>query len=247
MEDVTIQYKLDLAVRLIDTTTGNPVTEKQVIFRTGGEILSLLERGETYILINRGRVNMELQVEVKGYLTETVIVDYEQLSKREPLIELPLIPELKPYGYDDLTSVEGTLEGIESIEAIQTNNPMAAIGNYIEPKQTLKLFKSKHLGERSYAILHNEDNSFEAFSIAKKVDKFVLKLKNPLEQKVVPEETVTRLIRGRAENNHYLLRIRDNGKGSEYIVRYVVNGEPTFVRIDLDDPEGRRLPGWESQ
>lgn len=246
MADVTIQYKLDLAVRLIDTTTGNPVTEKQAIFRTGGEILSLLDRGGAYILINRGRVNMELQVEVRGYLTQSVLVDYEELSKREPLIEIPLIPEMRAYGFNDLVNLEGKMEGIESIEAVQLNNPLAAIGHYVEPKQSLKLFTSKYLGEVYYAIIHNNE-SFETFSIAKKVDKLILKLKAPLETKVNPEETVTRVIRGKVDNNRYLLRIRENGKGSEYLVRYVVKGKPLFVRIDLDDPEGRRLPGWESQ
>lgn len=247
MADVTIQYKLDLAVRLIDTTTGNPVTEKQAIFRTGGEILTLLDRGGAYILINRGRVNMELQVDVRGYLPQTVLVDYEKLSVREPLIEVPLIPVKKSYGFDDLVDIEGTIEGLESIEAIQINNALAAIGHYIEPKQTLKLFTSKYLGESYYAIVHDGNESFETFSIARKVDKLVLKLKAPLEQKVIPEETVTRVIRGRVEKNRYLLRVRENGKGSEYLVRYIVKGKPTFVRIDLDDPEGRRLPGWESQ
>lgn len=243
MSDVTIKYQLDLAVQLIDTTTGNPVDEKQVIFQAGGKILSLLQRGTgLYILMNHGRENMILDVDVAGYLPTQAEVDYEGLSKREPTIEIPLIPKLKPYGYSDLVTIEGTKSGIESIDAIQYNNPLAAVGNYIEPRQILKLFTSKQLSEETYAILHEKSDEFEEFRIAKKVDKLTLRLRNPLVTQVEPEETVNHITRGKADDDgHYLLRIRENGKGSDYLIRYVVNGKVTFVRINLDNPEERRL------
>ena len=241
MADVTIRYTLDLAVRLIDTTTGNPVDEKQAIFQKDGQILTLLNRDGAFILINHGRENMKLSVDVKGYLPVTVDVDYEKLSNRQPEIEVALIPRLKSYGSDDVISIEGDMKGIESITAVQLDNPMAAIGNYIEQKQMLKLFSSKYLGEMNYAVLHSSLEDFEEFTIARKADKLLLKLRSPLEQKVVPEETVVRLIRGSVEDDHYILRIRENGKSAEYLIRYVVNGKPTFIRKNLDDPEGRRL------
>ena len=57
-----------------------------------------------------------------------------------------------------------------------------------------------------------------------------------------PEEQVTRIIRGKTDQEgNYLLRVREDGNGTEYLVRYVVRGNAKYKRISFDHPEDRRL------
>ena len=51
MADAQISYKLDLIVRLVDTTTGRMVSQRQVIFKSDGQIVPFLRRDEgVYVL-----------------------------------------------------------------------------------------------------------------------------------------------------------------------------------------------------
>ncbi len=61
MAEGNVRYKLDLIVNLLDTTTGIPISQKEVMFRSDGQIVSMLNREEgTYILLNHGRMDMVL-------------------------------------------------------------------------------------------------------------------------------------------------------------------------------------------
>ena len=119
MAEGNVRYKLDLIVNLLDTTTGIPISQKEVMFRSDGQIVSMLNREEgTYILLNHGRMDMELEISVKGYHTLTVPVRYERLSELFPTIEAPMIPVIMPYCYSDMCSLEGNMPGITDLAAI---------------------------------------------------------------------------------------------------------------------------------
>ena len=72
MAESWIEYKLDLIVRLVDTTTGELISERQVLFLEEGNVLLLLERGTgTYILLNHGTKDTKIELRVTGYEPET--------------------------------------------------------------------------------------------------------------------------------------------------------------------------------
>ena len=243
MAEAHISFKLDLIIHLVDTTTGFPVSQRQTVIRGNGALLTVLERGTGYyILLNHGRENMHLEVEVKGYLPAVAEVTYTELPQDYPEVEIQLIPEVNPYGYTDLVTLEGTRPGIKSLDAIPMHNPCARTASYVERKQLLKLFNAKDLGEQTYALYHEEKMQFEEFRIAQKKDELTLKLSQPLAEECRPEEQVTRIIRGRIDREgNYLLRVREDGNGTEYLVRYVVRGKAKYKRISFDHPEDRRL------
>ena len=61
MADAEIHYKLDLIVRLVDTTTGKAIGQRQVTFQNEEQVIPFLRRDEgLYILLNRGRNDIEL-------------------------------------------------------------------------------------------------------------------------------------------------------------------------------------------
>lgn len=244
MADSQIQYKLDLIVRLVDTTTGLPVTEKQVVFRENGRVLALLARGDgTYILLNHGRADTGLEVSVVSYETAKVKVAYESLDGSYPAVTIPLIPVPAKSGYIEILTLEGKLPGIEALDAVDLGSPLARILDYQEKKGILRLLEGKTLEEETYALVHEGPPfSFEEFGIAKRPDKKILRLKENLQPGWAAREAVTRIIRGAVNpDGSYLLRVRPTGRRAEYLIRYAADGAVRFKRIDFYAAEERRL------
>ncbi len=241
--EASISYALDLILRLIDTTTGYPVTEYQVVFYHDGVPVTYVRKADgVYVGMNRGRQNRTLRVKVKGYLEETIEIDFAKLSSKYPEVFVNLIPEIPTYGYLDILELKGNLPGIESIAAASLTETYASAQSYQEKKQQLKIFDSKRLTEGAYALLHQDPESFEEFHIFPVNNKQILRLQEPLQTAVKPEEKVTRIIRGRTTGSgDYTLRVRGDRRQTEYLVRFVVEGQTTFKRIVFDDPEHRRL------
>lgn len=238
MADAQINYKLDLIVRLVETTSGRMVSQRQVIFKSDGQIVPFLRRDEgVYVLLNHGRQDIVLDVSVLGYLPTSVEVKYEDLSEVFPEIEVPLIPESGTNGFVDMITLEGECLGLTSIEAVSLVKPHGGAAGYQERKQVLKLYNSKPMGESEYAILHGE-REFEIFRIKKRLDKLSLKLVSPLTSGCKPEEKIVRIVKGKVDKNgRYLLRLLNEGNGTEYLVRYVVKGKVSFKKISADSPE----------
>ena len=244
MAEGSISFKLDLLVLLLDTTTGLPINQKEVMFQSRNQILTMLQRSEgTYILLNHGRIDMELEISVKGYMPKKVSVRYEELSAAYPTIEASLIPVVNEYGYHDMCTIEGYMPGITDISAISLEEIDARLGAYNTKKRTLRLFSTKRLDENCYAILHKEDMEFEEFSIVKKAEKgLLLYLKEPLLKECRPEEGIVRIVRGEVDSNgRYLLRVRKDGKGTKYLVRYTVQGVSKYQSVVFDGERERRL------
>ena len=82
MADAEIHYKLDLIVRLVDTTTGKAIGQRQVTFQNEEQVIPFLRRDEgLYILLNRGRNDIELAIRVTGYLSAKVQICYADFLK----------------------------------------------------------------------------------------------------------------------------------------------------------------------
>ncbi len=243
MADASITYRLDLVVRLLDTTTGKPAAQRQVAFLADGSVMAMQERDTgLYVLLNRGRNDMHLTVQAKGYLETSVDICYANLSERYPEVEIPLIPEEKPYGYQDFVTIKGVMPGIESLAAVPLKSPSAKAANYLEKKQILKFFIAKSMEEKSYALVHEDRMEFEEFHIAKRISGLSVKLTDPLNEACRPEEPVARIVRGMTEpSGKYLLRIREGTSGMEYLIRYTADGKTVFKKISLEHPEDWRL------
>ncbi|MBQ7955240.1 MAG: hypothetical protein IJ282_05770 [Lachnospiraceae bacterium] len=248
MADAEISYKLDLIVRLVDTTTGKRVGQKQIVFKIENQIIPFLRRDEgLYILLNQGRNDMVLEISAVGYLPIKQKICYEELSPKFPEVEVPLIPEVSTNGFVDMLTLEGCCPGLTSIEAVSLKKSYGVVDGYQERKQALRLYYSKPLEESSYAILHEQQQEFEEFRIQKRLDKLSVRLTKPLTIPCRPEEKIARIVHGRVDaDGRYLLRVLEEGGGTEYLVRYVVNGNASFKGISteslnlLAEPEEER-------
>lgn len=236
MAEAEIHYKLDLIVRLVDTTTGESIRQKQVIFKSEDQLIPFLRRDEgLYVLLNRGRNDMNLRIQVTGFLPAVVKVRYADLSENFPEVEAAMIPEISTSGFVDMLTLEGHCPGMESIAAVSLKKAYGAVDSYQEKKQTLRLYYTKPLEEMSYAVIHDQQQEFEEFQIKKRLDKLSVKLTEPLKTACRSEEKIVRIVRGMVdESGKYLLRMQDEGNGTEYLIRYVVNGKAAFKKISTE-------------
>lgn len=236
-------YRLDLVVRLVDTTVGCPVTQRQVRFRQDGREVAFLPKGAgTYVLVNAGRKDGELSVAVRGYLETAVNIRYEELSERYPEVYVELIPERPKYGNCDYVDISGKLPGISSIAAVCLTNPSARALSYNAEKRQIKLLQAKRLGEKAYALIHAQEECFEEFRVASVKNRLLLRLTDSLETGLMPEEEISRIVRGRTkENGDYLLRLRGDGQGMHYLIRYIVKGRTKFKRIAAAFTDGQGI------
>ncbi len=233
-------------IRLVDTTIGCSVTERRVLFMQNGQRLAFHSRGAgAYVLINGGRKDRKLTVAVRGYLETAVDIRYEELKGRYPEVYVALIPERPKYGSCDFVDISGSMPGISSIAAVCLTDPLAKVVSYNAGKRQMRLLAARRLNEKAYALIHAQTEDFEEFHVVSAKEKLLLRLAYPLETEVRPEEEISRIVRGRVEENgDYLLRLRGGGQGMQYLVRYVVKGRTKFQKIaaDLaDDSENRNM------
>lgn len=248
MAETEIHFKLSLILRLVDTTTGKKVKERPVIFKVKDQILPFQQKEEgVYILLNHEEADLMLDISVPGYLPMQTTVCFAQLPTKLPEVEVPLIPETGRNRFIDYLTVEGKKPGITSVTAVSFRDPHGAVIGYQPRRQSLKLYYAKAFEEQSYAVLHEQAQEFEEFRVDKKLNDFEIRLISPLQKECEPKEKVGRIIRGKVDpDGHYLLRMVEEGSESDYLIRYVVNGQESFERFSpgIRDPiaetEGER-------
>ena len=233
MADTEIHFKLSLIVRLVDTTTGRKVRERPIIFKSKDQILPFQQKDEgIYILLNYKDAEMMLDISAPGYLPVQTRVCFAQLPAKLPEVEVPLIPENGRNRFTDYLTLEGKKPGITSVTAVSFRNPHGAVIGYQPRRQSLKLYYAKAFEEQSYAVIHEQTREFEEFRVDKKLNDLEIRLVSPLQKECEPKEKVGRIIRGKVDpDGHYLLRMVEEGSETDYLIRYVVNGQESFERF----------------
>lgn len=245
MEENRIRYTLDLLVRLIDTTTGAVVTERDVHFRKDKKTVLPVPRGNgNYVFLNTGREDCTLDVAVSDFEPAHVTVRYEELDAFLPIKDVFLIPSENTAKGENVVTLTGNLSGIEAIEAVRVGRSYCTVKSFDARKRMLSLFKANGPGmeEICYGLIHADRMTFEAFEVEKVISPVSLKLKKPLQEEFRENSPISRIVYGQWNAaGDYLLRVRDDGTNLKYLVRYVVSGVPAFQTVDFHDPETLRL------
>jgi len=233
-----IKHKLDLVIRLIDATTGRPVDERNTSFSRDGKSFRFMEKGGgVYFLINGGRDNFELSLNVYGYEAKKVMIDFDELDDNLPEKLIWLIPK-------NALSLEGTLKGITSLCAVRLATPVCFVNGYDAKKNVVTLFNPHNLMMRhhEYGILDQERSCFEAIYLK---DEDGVKTITPTESlKKIPgcNDPIERLIRGDVtEDGRYVLRMRDDADKIEVLVRFVVENREFFQKVEFHNLKENEL------
>ncbi|MCR5453253.1 MAG: hypothetical protein K6F00_11570 [Lachnospiraceae bacterium] len=232
----TIGFKLDLAMVLVDTTTGRVVTEKGAAFLRNGEAEPPIDKGGgNYIYINKGRENFTLGVKLKGYEDYSGLVDYDKINANLPLFTVFLIPSTQgiPKG-DPLVSLSGKLSGLTEIEAVRTSRPGYCINEFKPKKGTMSYFSmngSRSMDGVNYGIVHVEQGDYEPIEVVSNQPDYTVKLKEPILEEFVTNAPICRIIYGSVdEEGNFLLRLRDSADEIPVILRYCVDDQWYFLQ-----------------
>jgi hypothetical protein len=233
-----IRHTLDLAVRLSDAATGQTVSQIIEIKKNDKIILPRINNDGEILLVNSGRDDFELGISAKGYEPESVSVRYGELDGNMPHMEIFLIPSERYIQPFSCHTLEGELKGITEIDAVKISQYSCFIKELDGRKRLLTILNpyNQHFDRIYYAAVNADDEVYEPFTAVKQVSDTVIKIQKALEK---PHEQipVSYRVTGRAKNNRYLLRVRDDSEKACWIVRYVTAKGEFFQTVDFNKPE----------
>lgn len=240
-----IHHKLDLVIRLIDTTNGYEVEERDVRFWKNKEEVRPIPRGSgNYIFLNDGRENCDLEVKVYGYDKSAVSIRYEELDNQIPMKEVYLIPSENTRKGQPVITFSGKLPGLESIQAVNLRSTGLCINGFDERRRIMTLFKAYRMNLDSiyYGLVHPDSKTFEPFVVMEEISEASVKVKEPLQEPFTTNSPIGRIIFGQVgKEGDYCIRVRDDSDQLQYVVRYVVDGETRFKELDFHHLDGSAL------
>ncbi len=240
-----IHYKLDLLVRLIDTTTGMTVEERNVMFWRDGKAVRPVPRGSgNYVFLNCGREDCTLDIRVYGYDPCQASIRYETLDCKMPMREVFLIPSEDTGRGQPVITFSGRLSGMEAIQAVSLDAPCCTISEFNEKKRIMKLFTTHRSGMEDiyYGLIHPDRQDYEPFEVVRQTEDDSVEISRPLKEPFSVNHPIARVIFGRAApDGSYCIRVRDNSDRLTYLIRYVAAGEVKFKTVDFHHLEGVRL------
>ena len=234
-----IRAKLDLVVRLIDTTTGAAVDERNVLFMRDERQVRPDDKGNgTYVFINTGREDFLMRIKVYGYEEYVTRISYESLSPTIPECIAFLMPSENVRKGESLLSLSGNLPFLEALEAVSLSKTLCSANEYDKKKNVLKVFSSAgarvSLDDVYYGLLRPDKLSYEKIEVVGNDAPQSIKLVQPLEEEFTSNLPILRVIFGSVkENGDYLIRVRDDGQEQKYLIRFVVKGEVRFQVVDF--------------
>lgn len=239
---VVVTYKLDLLIQLIDTTTGEGVTDRDVRFYENGKLINAFSRGSgNYVFLNCGRADRDIDIRVYGYDDCQALIRYDELDERMPIKEVYLMPSEDVARGDPVITFSGRLSSIESVQAVNLNSAGCSINSFDERKKVMTLFKKyqSYMEDIHYGLINQADGTYEYFKVIDNNSYEAVKLAEPLSRPFVINSPIGRVIFGRTgEDGSFTVKVRDSSDVLVYILRYVVGGEERFKTVDFHHLDG---------
>lgn len=244
----TIRHRLDLAVRLIDTTSGNVLGGAGVEFLIGGKAFRPLQKADgNHLFLGIGREDFDLTVRLFGFEEKTLRVSYGELDQSLPRLEAHMIPNRHYQRAGPCFTLEGTLAGLSALDAVKIGDNPCQIREFDERKRIMTLFNPHHLdlSKLYYAVVDPDEQSYEAFTVEETLTAETLRIDRKLTRPFGTHCPVARRVFGSVgAQGQYLLRVRDDSREAGWMVRYTVDGREYTQIIDFKQQERQKLdPG----
>ncbi len=241
MKEGVITNRLDLLIRLVDTTTGMSVTEMNIHFFLNGKEIRPAPRGDgNYILINQGRENGLMQIRVHGYEPFDARIEYEQMDERLPVLDAFLIPSEAMRRGQDILTLSGHLKGLMSIEAIHLARPLSGLREFDKKKCVMSIYmpnRRMNMVHTYYGLVNAAEGTFEKFIVLDEIGDKKLRIKEPLRGEFPQNAPICRIIFGKVEEDGtYLLRVRNTGRNLKHMVRFVMEDRIGYSIVDFENP-----------
>lgn len=236
-----IRHRLDLLIRLIDTTSGNIVSDRAVSFITkDGEFRPHVRDDGVYLLIDYGREDFDFTIKAFGYEDKHISVRYAELDEAQPYIEAHIIPNLYYNASFPCYTLKGVIPGLTAIDAVKLSDRASLIKDFDLRKRLITVFTPhRHsLDRKHYAVVNPDDETYEAINIIKSLSDQVFQCDSTLHKPFSSHFQVCRRVFGSvSERGEYLLRVRNDSSRARWAVRFISGAEEGFVTVDFTKPE----------
>lgn len=238
MSESTFTHRVDLIVTLRDAVSGNLLTGYPAVFLRDGEPVRLRAADTDWLLVNSGRNDFILGVNVRGFEKTEIPVQYESLDTRLPTVEIHLVPAQGRWNMPPLLTLEGSMEGIEELQVVSLGETDLYFVSAENDKRRICLYnpRKKMLRYSSYAVVDKERQEFEIVTVLKTLPDDMVLLDHDLKRKFTGNNPFVRPIYGMvSEEGKYLLRVPESTE-PVWLVRFVVEGREYFQTVDFHDP-----------
>ena len=230
-------HRLDLALRLVDTTSGSNVSGRGVRISIDGDPVSFGEKQDQVLIFqNLEKRTFRLGITSREFEPVQLQVDLDGMKKDLPLLEVHLIPSRQYLGNTEFLTIEGKLDGIQELSAVRLGENACLIREIDPRKRLVKVFNPYHLAldRVQYALVDPDQKRYEPFHILRLVDDQTLKVDRTPEMPFRNYFPITARISGVTRpDGSYCLRVRDEGEEARWLVRWVTQGEVKFREIDF--------------
>ena len=242
-----ITARLTLAVRLVDTTTGRELSENDVRFYIGKDLVHPMKKGSgTYVFVNMGREDFLMRICAYGFDDYELDVKYETLDPRLPMIDVFLMPSEKNRVGGTVLQINGTLQKLEYLEAIDLNHTIGAFQSVVTKKGVTKMTVlpmttggGVALDTIEYAILSKDQQRYEVFTVNEQDTSSSVILKSALKFEHELNDRIFRIVYGRAgPKGAFVLKVRDESSTLNYLLHFKA-GDTEYLRpIDFHQETG---------
>ena len=245
MEKILVfTHRLDLALRLVDTTSGRNVSGRNVTVLADGEPIRFSEKQDQVLVFqNLGKRKFRMKILSPAFEEAETEVDLDALGRGLPLLEIHLVPSEQYPGGATFFTLQGLLPGIGELAAVRVGDKACLMREFDPRKRLAKVFNPHHLAldRVYYALLDPDRGIYEPFRILRLVDDQTLKVDRILEMSFKNYFPVTPEVLGKTRpDGSYCLRLRDEGQDARWVIRWKINGENRFRMVNFR--EGVPLP-----
>lgn len=231
----TIRYRLDLALRLLDSVDGRAIQERSIQFSSLPQGKNPIPKGGgLYLFLNMEREDFDMEIRVYGYEPRTVRISYPDQEEQLPIREVYLVPLDNPT-LENVLTLRGNLSGIEEIEAVSLMDASCCIKEFDARKRIMTVLNQRNVAFRQvhYGLINRERTAYEHFEIEQEISNQEFKCRKKLEKEFQINQPIVRVIFGQInEQGDYVLKVR-NEEYAQYLVRFVVNGNEFFQKVDF--------------
>lgn len=248
-----IRHKLDLVLRLINSVDGRVIEERNAQFLSPSIGLKAIPRGGgVYLFLNMERVDFEIEIQVYGYESQKVKIAFLEKDERLPIHEVYLLPLDNPVR-DTILTLRGHLSGIEKVEAVSLMDVNCCIKEFDATKKIMTVLNQRNLRfhHTHYGLLNQSRTAYEHFELAEEISLQEIRCKQALTEAYQVNQPIVRVVFGQADvDGNYILKVA-NDENPLYLVRYVVNGNVFFQKMDFSkkdkylDSHEEREERWE--
>ncbi len=242
-----ITARLSLAVRLVDTTMGRELSENNIRFFIGNDLVHPMKKGSgTYVFVNMSKEDFLMRICAYGFDDYELDVKFETLDPRLPIIDVFLMPSEKNRVGGTVLQINGTLQKLEYLEAIDLNHPIGAFQSAVTKKEVTKMTVLPMttgggvvLDTIDYAILTKDQQRYEVFTVKEQDTSSSVILKSALKFEHELNDRIFRIVYGRAgPKGAFSLKVRDDSSTLNYLLHFKA-GDTEYIRpIDFHQETG---------